>query len=194
MLTKSGQEIKKGNNSKTIYTIGHSNLADYAFIKNLLDIGITLLVDVRSSPYSQYVPQFNRETLSKSLLDAGIDYQFLGHQLGGRPSDPSCYFSREIPEGKADYLHVVDYEAVMTKPFFLAGIEKLKGIVELECVAVMCSEEDPAHCHRHHLVGNYLMKQGYTLFHIRRDGMKINGKQIRPLPKATNIQQLDLFG
>jgi len=38
------------------------------------------------------------------------------------------------------------------------------------------------------------MKQGYTLFHIRRDGMKINGKQIRPLPKATNIQQLDLFG
>ena len=34
----------------------------------------------------------------------------------------------------------------------------------------MCSEEDPAVCHRHLLVGRVLAGEGLTLRHIRGDG------------------------
>lgn len=194
MLTKSDQEFKEVNNSETIYTIGHSNLYDHQLFKLLHQHGITVVADVRSSPRSQYVPQFNRVTFSRSLLDAGFDYQFMGNMLGGRPEDRTCYFAHEIPDGHADYLHLVDYEALMTKPFFLEGIQKLKTILESDRVALMCSEENPNQCHRHHLIGKYLLRQGYDVKHIRKDGSLVGARQLPDLPKKDNSQQLGLFG
>lgn len=189
------------NPETIIYTIGHSNLFDHQFIKLLQDHGITVLVDVRSSPHSQYVPQFNREILKFSLLSAGIDYNFLGDKLGGRPSDPTCYYDQALPDGEANYLHLVDYPAVMTKSFFLAGIEQLNQCIEqhkqydeTDCIALMCSEEDPNLCHRHHLVGKYLMQLGFTVLHIRKNGLPINARQLPSLPKRSSVEQLDLFG
>ena len=37
-------------------------------------------------------------------------------------------------------------------------------------VALMCSEEDPAHCHRHLLVARVLVARGVPVQHIRGDG------------------------
>jgi uncharacterized protein (DUF488 family) len=37
-------------------------------------------------------------------------------------------------------------------------------------VAIMCSEEDPAHCHRRLLVSKVLLDRGVTIAHIRRNG------------------------
>jgi len=82
---------------------------------------ITLVVDVRSAPYSQFAPQFNRETLETSLRSAGLQYKYAGDYLGGRPKDPDCYSNGILPEGKADYLHLVDSSKVMTKDFFKKG-------------------------------------------------------------------------
>ena len=179
--------------NQLIYTIGHSNLYDHQFIKLLQDFGITMLADVRSSPYSQYCPQFNRESIEFSLLSAGIDYLFLGDQLGGRPNDPFCYKDQVLPEGKADYLHIVDYPEVMKKRFFKVGIERLKEIAVDNKIAIMCSEEDPNNCHRHHLIGKFLLEQGFTVLHIRKDSSIINGKHLKSLPKEPNSKQLDLF-
>jgi hypothetical protein len=37
-------------------------------------------------------------------------------------------------------------------------------------VALLCSEEDPAHCHRHLLLGRVLVARGVEVRHIRADG------------------------
>ena len=154
----------------TIYTIGHSNTQARKIVELLQRYEIKVLVDVRSSPYSQYSPQFNREAFQKTLQDAGITYKYAGDFLGGRPKDPTCYKDGQIPTGHADFLHLVDYPAVMTKDFFQRGIQRLLEIAQADKAAVMCSEEDPANCHRHHLIGRYLTKNGVAVLHIRHDG------------------------
>jgi len=42
----------------TIFSIGHSNQPLEAFLSLLQQHSIQVLVDVRSSPYSKYVPHF----------------------------------------------------------------------------------------------------------------------------------------
>jgi len=177
----------------TIYTIGHSNILISHFITLLKQYEIDVLVDVRSSPYSQFASQFNRENLEKSLQDAGLAYKYAGEYLGGRPKDPTCYKQKEVPDGKADYLHLVDYPTVMTKDFFQKGIQRLLEIAQQSRTAIMCSEEDPAHCHRHHLIGKYLVSQGITVFHIRGDGLMIRDQQLPNLTDEPPAKQLSLF-
>jgi uncharacterized protein (DUF488 family) len=50
----------------------------------------------------------------------------------------------------------------------------------------MCSEEDPARCHRHHLIAQSLLTQGVVVQHIRRGGTlepaAIEPKQLTLLP------------
>ena len=180
-------------NQITIYTIGHSNVEASNIVDLLLEFDIRILVDVRSSPYSQYVPQFNRETFEHTLSLSGIEYKYAGDFLGGRPKDPSCYKGGQIPEGKADYLHLVDYPAVMTKDFFQKGIERLLEIGREKRAAVLCSEEDPAQCHRHHLIGRYLVGQGIVVLHIRGDGKTVKDQLLPNLSNDPPAEQLSLF-
>lgn len=74
-----------------IYTIGHSTHSIENFIKLLKSRGITAIADVRSAPYSRFQPQFNRELLTKSLKDSGIEYVFVGDSIGGRSSNEDDY-------------------------------------------------------------------------------------------------------
>jgi len=179
--------------SNTIYTIGHSNTPAGRIIDLLRQHEIEVLVDVRSSPYSQYNPQFNRETFEQALKQAGLVYKYAGEYLGGRPKDPTCYKNGQLPDGHADYLHLVDYPAVMTKDFFRKGIQRLLALAETGRVAVMCSEEDPAQCHRHHLIGRYLVQQGLTVVHIRGDGNTIKDQFLPNLKEEPPAEQLSLF-
>ena len=50
-----------------LYTVGHSNHDIDYFIRLLKMHEITAVCDVRSSPYSNYSPQFNSELLQKDL-------------------------------------------------------------------------------------------------------------------------------
>lgn len=143
----------------TIYTIGHSNLNADAFVDLLSAHGIAILVDVRSAPYSRYVPDYNRERIQARLRAAGIDYHFAGKFLGGRPNDPGCY--------KAGSPREVDYQVVMAKDWYQRGIGRLLEIAAGAPTAIMCSEEDPARCHRHHLIAQTLVAMGVEVLHIR---------------------------
>lgn len=178
---------------QTIYTIGHSNVPASKLVELLQAYKIQIVVDVRSSPYSQFAPQFNREMLERTLQEAGLQYKYAGEYLGGRPKDPSCYKRREILEGKADYLHEVDYPAVMKKDFFQKGIQRLLEIAKEGSTAIMCSEEDPAHCHRHHLIGKYLVGKGVNVLHIRSDGLFIKDQQLPNLSVEPPAKQLTLL-
>ncbi len=144
----------------TIYTIGHSSHAADLFLELLAKHGIQVLVDVRSAPYSRYAPQFDYELLPRSLQQNGIKYLFLGRELGGRPANPDYY--------DADG-HVV-YGRIIADSAFVAGIERLeRGMTEYR-IALLCGEEDPAHCHRRLLVTRVLVERGHHVLHIRGDG------------------------
>ena len=83
-----------------VYTVGHSTHTIEHFIDILKQNGVNVVADVRSSPYSRFNPQFNREALADSLREHGIKYVFLGEEFGARSSDRSCYI--DSYDGRAD--------------------------------------------------------------------------------------------
>lgn len=146
--------------SPGVFTIGHSNHTAEHFCGLLQQHAVEVLVDVRSSPYSQYSPQFNRELLQQSIVSGGRQYLFMGDELGGRPPETECY---------DDEGHVL-YSALSKIPRFLHGIDRIEGGIQKYRVALMCSEEDPTICHRFLLVSRVLADRGIVPGHIRGDG------------------------
>ena len=163
-----------GSQAVTIYSIGHSNQPIQAFLELLNKHGIQVLVDVRSHPYSRYVPHFNSPELANAVGQAKISYLFMGKELGGRPDGEEFYDAED---------HVI-YSSVAESPLFLKGIERLEEIGKASRVAIMCSEEDPAACHRHLLVGRVLAERGINLLHIRGDGCIQTGEELASLAEA----------
>lgn len=146
-----------------IYTIGHSTIPAEELVTYLRFHGIEAVLDVRSSPYSRYAPQFNREDLAERLALAGIEYHYGGNYLGGRPRDPSCYDASDAGR--------VLYNEVEKKDWYVKGIEGLLVLAVERFTAVMCAEEDPGQCHRHLLISQTLLERGVEVQHIRhRDG------------------------
>jgi uncharacterized protein (DUF488 family) len=154
----------------TVYSIGHSNRDADDLVGALLAHGIGAVVDVRSVPFSQYTPQFNRDAIEPRLGAAGIAYHFAGKLLGGRPDDPTCYHAGAVPDAGADFLGLVDYDEVAKRPWYRRGLDRLVEIAGTRRTAMMCSEEDPARCHRQHLIAQSLLDRGIAVGHIRRDG------------------------
>jgi len=153
----------------TLYTIGHSNHDEDHFCALLKQHGIEVLGDVRSQPFSRYTPHFNSEPLQSALAQHGIRYVFLGDELGGRPASEDLY----DPEG-----HVL-YHRVAETPAFVHGLHRLQSGMEKYRVAIMCSEEDPAVCHRFLLVTRVLRDSGVDVQHIRGDGLLASEDEIR---------------
>lgn len=149
------------NPNGALYTIGHSHHPIETFITLLRAQGITCLVDVRSQPYSRWSPQFNRETLTRSLSQAGLSYHWMGDMLGGRPADPSLYEAgQERP----------DYARLEQTPAYQKGIEQLIELAQHEPTAIMCSEGDHHQCHRFLLLTPTLTARGMWVQHIQPDG------------------------
>jgi uncharacterized protein (DUF488 family) len=144
----------------TIYTIGHSNHPLEKFFSLVTENDITMVIDIRSKPYSRFASQFNKYTIEESLRSNGINYRYLGDKLGGRPEDKRFY----------DEDGNVVYERISETPEFHEGIEFALQTAEGCRTSVMCSEEDPLKCHRYHLVSGFLEKKGAEVIHIRGDG------------------------
>jgi uncharacterized protein (DUF488 family) len=144
----------------TIYSIGHSNQPLEAFLELLHKHNVQTLIDIRSHPYSRYVPHFNSPELGNSVRHSNIEYLFMGKELGGRPDGEEFY----------DADNHVMYSRVAESPLFLKGIRRLEEEGRASRAVIMCSEEDPTSCHRHLLIGRVLAEQGISLLHIRGDG------------------------
>jgi uncharacterized protein (DUF488 family) len=147
------------NKCQKIYTIGHSNLSIEALIDLLQQHGITALADVRSHPYSRYLPHFSQSALKTALLQHNIRYVFLGKELGARPNNPDCYV-----DGKALY------ERIVATELFSVGIQRLVKGAETYKIALMCAEKDPITCHRAILVCQNLRDFQLEIAHILNDG------------------------
>lgn len=144
-----------------LYTIGHSNHTQEKFLDLLTKAHIDFIVDVRSNPNSRWATFANRGELEKVLESSGIDYLYLGNELGGHPSDPDCY---DAQTGGVNYL------AIGEKEYFKRGIKRILDHLKGHNVCIMCAEEDPSNCHRHSLIGASLSQKGITILHVRGDG------------------------
>lgn len=166
-----------------LYTIGHSNHTLERFMELLAAHSITAVGDVRSSPYSRYNPQYNRETLQEELNKNGIQYVFLGKELGPRSNDPACYVN-----GK------VQYHLLAMSTLFKEGIQRLNKGMESFRIALMCAEKDPITCHRAILICRHLRDEGISIQHILEDGsIEDNEDSIARMMKLLKIQDTNLF-
>jgi uncharacterized protein (DUF488 family) len=175
-----------------LFTIGHSSHPIDVFTRSLFDHEIACLVDVRSSPYSRFHPQFNKNALQQVMQVQGIDYTWAGESLGGRPKDPACYKHHAIPVKAADYINELSYPAVMQRPWFIEGIQHLLVLAGQQTTCILCAEKDPAHCHRHHLITAYLLLEypQLDIWHILADGSLVDARSIHNLNDPSNGQQL----
>ena len=141
------------------YTIGHSNHEFDEFIRLLGAHDIEVIADVRSNPYSQYNPQYNRENLRAGLESKGYQYVFLGREFGARRDEEECY-----RDG------VVSYDLISQTEAFRAGVRRMREGCAKYRVALMCAEKDPLQCHRTILVSRHLQSGGFTVRHVLANG------------------------
>ncbi len=124
---------------RVIFTLGHSSRPLFEFIEKLQENKIEVLLDVRTHPQSRFSPQFNLKILSTELEKAGIAYLFKGRNLGGKGEN--VRFDETIEE--------------------LANMARQGSIV-----CLMCSEKDPAKCHRSQDLAPLFVAQGFEVEHI----------------------------
>lgn len=121
-----------------IATFGHSNRPIGEFINKLKENSVTILVDVRSKPYSRYSPHFSKYALQRALEAENIHYLWRGNNLGGLGVN-------------------TDYDKTINEVVEMAKTAK---------VCILCSEKDYTACHRHTLLEPSFNKAGAKVKHI----------------------------
>lgn len=177
--------MHRDNSQSILFSIGHSSHLIEVFIGLLRRYEIETVADVRSSPYSRYSPQFNRDVLETALRNAQIRYVFLGRELGARRAEDACHV-----DGQARY------DRIAQLPTFRRGLERVLHAVGRYRVALMCAESDPIACHRTILVCRELKRicPNLEIAHILRDGT--TERQEMSETRLVNLHKLqpELFG
>ncbi len=132
-----------------MWTIGHGTQSFTELEQRMNPYEISVLVDVRSRPYSKHAPDFTRRALEALCEEAGIGYRWLGATLGGKPDDG--------PVGPE-------------RPGFDESIEELIELAESAPTAILCAELEPSTCHRSKIVAAALDERGVEVVHVLGDG------------------------
>jgi uncharacterized protein (DUF488 family) len=134
----------------TLWTIGHSNRSIQKFLELLGGHKIQVLVDVRSFPTSK-VEHFKKEQMGRWLPEHGLEYVWLGKELGG--------YRRG------------GYKRHTRTKIFREGIRKLLEIAQSKRACIMCMEPNPKYCHRR-FISAHLERKGVKVQHIIEKGQK----------------------
>ena len=166
-----------------VWTVGHSNQTLDDFVALLRRHEITAVTDVRSTPFSRFTPQFNKDALQRGLKATGIKYVFLGRELGARSDDPTCY-----EHGRVQYARLAKTD------LFQQGLDRLiRGAAEHR-IAVMCAEKEPLECHRTILVARALVGRRVEVDHILSSGqVETHADAMIRLLRIVGIPREDLF-
>jgi len=143
-----------------LYTVGHSTRSLDDLIETLQAHEIETLVDIRAFPMSRRLPQFNRESLEKSLPAAGIRYVWMkalgGYRKKSREESPNIGLRNASFRNYADYMLTPEFESAMAE---------LVALAEGSRTAYMCAERVYFRCHRM-LVSDWLVAHGHEVMHI----------------------------
>jgi uncharacterized protein (DUF488 family) len=150
-----------------IWTVGHSNRSAEDLIAILVENGIAVVADVRRYPVSRRFPQHGRARLEAALADAGIEYVFLGQELGGRleptvPIDRSRNGALREPAFRA-------YADALESADVRAGLARLEELGRAQRAAFLCAEKDWHGCHRR-IVSDALTARGWQVIHLTGAG------------------------
>jgi uncharacterized protein (DUF488 family) len=147
-----------------LYTVGHSTRPLDDLIETLQAHSIQTLVDIRAFPMSRRLPQFNRESLEKSLPAAGIRYVWMkalgGYRKKSREDSPNSGLRNASFRNYADYMLTTEFENAMTD---------LVALAEGSRTAYMCAERVYFRCHRM-LLSDWLVAHGHEVLHIDGTG------------------------
>ena len=149
-------EIMENNE---IWTIGHSTRTFEEFVAMLKSFQIELVADIRSYPGSRRYPHFNKEILSSTLPENGIQYihiQGLGGRRKAHTDSKNTGWRIEAFRGYADYMETDEFET---------AVKDLERLANDKRVAYMCSEAVWWRCHRS-MVSDWLKVNGWTVWHI----------------------------
>jgi uncharacterized protein (DUF488 family) len=143
-----------------LFTIGHSTRPLEDLLGTLRAHSMQTLVDIRAFPMSRRLPRFNRESLEKSLSDAGIKYAWM-KTLGGyrkkiREDSPNIALRNAAFRNYADYMLTPEFDNAMSELLALADNSR---------TAYMCAERVYFRCHRM-LVSDWLVAHGHEVMHI----------------------------
>jgi uncharacterized protein (DUF488 family) len=148
-----------------IFTIGHGTKPFDEFVESLKSAGIRLLVDVRTAPGSKRNPQYGRDSLERSLRNAGIEYRWM-QELGGfrkpRPDSPNIALRNAAFRGYADHMETEG---------FREGLAQLERMAMELPTAMMCAESVWWRCHRR-LLSDALAARGWSVEHLMPDGSR----------------------
>jgi uncharacterized protein (DUF488 family) len=149
-----------------IWTVGHSNKTAEQLVDLLQKAGVKTIVDVRTSPWSKWNPQFNERPLQESLRQGGILYLSRGKNLGGKGVN-------------------VNYDG---------AIDELTRRAEAgERMAVMCSEGDFHKCHRFEMLTPSLEAKGLTVTHLLWTGEQVSNQKVETPRKVIKPEEPGLF-
>ncbi len=169
-------------NELQLFTIGHSTLGIGSFVAMLKENCVTAIADVRSSPYSNFCPQFNSDALKRELLANRIQYVFLGEELGARRCEEKCYVD-----------NFAKYELIAGTEAFARGIQRLRSGMLTHRIALLCAERDPLTCHRTILVCRHLRNE-VAISHIVGPGdCESHEHAEMRLLKLVGLPEQDLF-
>ena len=154
--------------ASTLWTIGHSTRSIEELLELLCAHEIGFLVDVRTVPRSRYNPQFNMDTLARSLNEAGFQYRHLP-ELGGlrkpRKDSVNVGWRNESFRGYADYMQTEGFRTALGE--LVADGQRFQ-------TTIMCAEAVPWRCHRS-LIADMLTIRGWTVQHIvKRNEMHVH--------------------
>ena len=146
-------------------TIGHSNRSLEEFADLLEQHSIGMLADIRRFPASRKFPHFNREYLSESLRESGVDYEWLQGLGGRRNASNQTSANNEAWQNKS-FRNYADY---MQTEEFRSAFQNLVRLAKTCRTVIMCSESVFWRCHRR-LVSDYFTASGGHVEHIFSDG------------------------
>ena len=169
--------MPKEEPSPLVMTIGHSTHTLEQFIRLLQAHGATCVVDVRTVPRSRHNTQFNKASLPRSLMKAGLGYVHtpgLGGLRRAKRDSPNVGWRNASFRGYADY---------MQAPEFAQSLEELIRLANQDRIVLMCAEAVPWRCHRS-LIADALLVRGVRT----EDIMSATRRQVHTLTPFAKVR------
>ncbi|MGZ5103561.1 MAG: DUF488 domain-containing protein, partial [Usitatibacter sp.] len=148
------------------FTIGHSTRSLDEFVALLRANRVERVIDVRAIPRSRTNPQYNEDSLPRSLAPFDFGYEHIAalgglrHKVPGAAPETNAYWENDSFHNYADYAMGED---------FRQGLARLRELGAAQRCAVMCAEAVWWRCHRR-IISDYLLAAGETVLHIMGPG------------------------
>lgn len=144
------------------FSVGHSTRMIDAFVELLRAGEVTNVVDVRLMPRSRANPQYNIDTLPRTLASFQIGYEHIAELGGLRGKIKSAERNINGFWDNQSFHNYADY--TLTAPFH-RGLNKLIELGRERRCAMMCSEAVWWRCHRR-VIADHLLARDESVFHL----------------------------